>query len=48
MYYVSLADPKGFLALSLAFPAQTLMISVCTLGPSRLRGRPCLCAGGLF
>lgn len=28
-YYVSLSDPKGFLALSLAFPAQTLMISVC-------------------
>ena len=28
-YYVSLCDPKGFLALSLAFPVQTLMISVC-------------------
>ncbi len=28
-HYVSLSDPKGFLALSLAFPAQTLMISVC-------------------
>ena len=28
-YYVSLADPKGFLALSFVFPAQSLMIAIC-------------------
>ena len=28
-YYVSLADPKGFLALSLVYPIQMLMIAIC-------------------
>lgn len=28
-HYVSLADPKGFLALSLVYPAQMLMIAIC-------------------
>ena len=28
-HYVSLSDPKGFLALSLVYPAQMLMISIC-------------------